>query len=76
MAAGILSPLPDAEFLKFCLQHASPERKLTAAEIGELRREHAETIEPARQARAIRALEAQLSNLVNEPIGRPPRRWP
>ena len=48
-------------------------RKLTAAEIGELRREHAETIEPARQARArIFALENQLSNLVNEAYGLTP----
>ncbi|MBU1212206.1 MAG: Eco57I restriction-modification methylase domain-containing protein [Alphaproteobacteria bacterium] len=48
-------------------------RKLTAAEIGELRREHTDTIEPARQARAeIFTLENQLSNLVNEAYGLTP----
>ncbi|MCB1509639.1 MAG: Eco57I restriction-modification methylase domain-containing protein [Hyphomicrobiaceae bacterium] len=48
-------------------------RKLTAAEIGELRREHAETIEPSRQARAeIFTLENQLSYLVNEAYGLTP----
>lgn len=48
-------------------------RKLSAAEIGELRREHADTIEPARQARAeIFALENQLSDLVNEAYGLTP----
>ena len=45
-------------------------RKLTAAEIGELRREHSQTIEPARKARAeILALENQLSDLVNKAYG-------
>lgn len=48
-------------------------RKLTAAEIGELRREHAATIEPARHARAeIFTLENQLSDLVNEAYGLTP----
>jgi hypothetical protein len=45
-------------------------RKLTAAEIAELKREHAVTVEPARQARArIFALESKLSDLVNETYG-------
>ncbi len=48
-------------------------RKLTAAEIGELRREHTETIEPARQARAeIFTLENKLSDLVNQAYGLTP----
>ena len=45
-------------------------RKLTAGEIGELGREHAATIEPARQARAESfATERKLSDLVNEAYG-------
>jgi hypothetical protein len=45
-------------------------RKLTAAEIAELKREHGATIEPARQARSeILALERKLSDLVNEAYG-------
>ncbi|MCC0009627.1 MAG: Eco57I restriction-modification methylase domain-containing protein [Hyphomicrobiaceae bacterium] len=49
-------------------------RKLTAAEIGELRREYAATIEPARAARAeIFALENQISDLVNEAYGLTPK---
>jgi hypothetical protein len=48
-------------------------RKLTAAEIGELRREHAEIVEPARQARAdVFVLENQLSDLVNKAFGLTP----
>lgn len=42
-------------------------RKLTAADIVELKREHAKTIEPVRKARAeIFAIEQKLSELVNE----------
>lgn len=42
-------------------------RRLSATELAELRREHSETMEPARQATAqIFALERQLSDLVNE----------
>ena len=45
-------------------------RKLTAAEIAELKREHAATIEPARLARSeIFATERKLSDLVNEAYG-------
>lgn len=48
-------------------------RKLTAADIAELKREHAATIEPTRQARAeIFALERKLSDLVNEAYGLTP----
>jgi hypothetical protein len=48
-------------------------RKLTAAEVAELTREHAVTIEPARQARAeIFALECKLSDLVNDAYGLTP----
>ncbi|MBL8550504.1 MAG: hypothetical protein JNJ73_11010 [Hyphomonadaceae bacterium] len=47
--------------------------KVTAADIAELRREHAATIEPARRARGeIFALERQLSELVNEVHGLTP----
>jgi hypothetical protein len=48
-------------------------RKLTAADIGELRREHAATVEPARFVRAeIFNLERELSDLVNEAYGLTP----
>jgi hypothetical protein len=48
-------------------------RKLTAADIAELKREHAATIEPARKARAeILALERKLSDLVNDAYGLTP----
>ena len=48
-------------------------RKLSSAEISELKREHAVTIEPARKARAeILRLEYQLSNIVNESYGLSP----
>jgi hypothetical protein len=47
--------------------------KLTAAEIGELKREHATTIEPGRRSRGeIVALERKLSKLVNEAYGLSP----
>ncbi len=64
----------DADAFVGAVRYVLPKkRKLTAAEIGELRREHAETIEPARQARAqILALENQLSDLVNEAFGLTP----
>lgn len=53
---------------------ALPKRqKLSAADISELRREYAATIEPARQARAeIFALERGLSDLVNVAYGLTP----
>ena len=48
-------------------------RKLTAAEIAELTREHAATVEPARRARAqMLILERKLSDLVNEAYGLTP----
>lgn len=51
-------------------------RKLTAAELSELSREHAATIEPVRQARAeIFALERKLSDLVNEAYGLTPEEF-
>ena len=65
----LLSPdTLDADAFVSAVREVLPKkRKLTAAEIGELRREHADTIEPARQARAeVFTLENQLSNLVNE----------
>jgi hypothetical protein len=48
-------------------------RKLSAADIAELKREHAATIEPARKVKAhILALERKLSALVNEAYGLTP----
>jgi len=48
-------------------------RKLTAADISELKREHSASIEPARVVRAeILALERQVSDLVNEAYGLTP----
>jgi hypothetical protein len=45
-------------------------RKLTAAEIAELKREHAKTIEPLRKARVeIFGIESALSDLVNAAYG-------
>jgi hypothetical protein len=47
--------------------------KLTAADVAELKREHAATIEPARKAGSeILALERRLSDLVNEAYGLTP----
>ena len=47
--------------------------KLTAADIAELKREHAETIQPARLVRAeILSLERRLSDLVNQAYGLTP----
>ena len=67
------SRLAEDEFVAAVITSLSKKKKSTAAEIGELRREHAATIEPARQARAeIFALENQLSDLVNEAYGLTP----
>ena len=64
----------DAEGFISAVRSALPKkRKLTAAEISELKREHGITVEPARQARAeIFGLEQQLSELVNEAYGLTP----
>ncbi|MFM9940218.1 MAG: hypothetical protein ACKVP7_12070, partial [Hyphomicrobiaceae bacterium] len=64
----------DGECFISAVRSALPKkRKLTAAEIAELKREHGVTVEPARQARAqIFALERQLSDLVNEAYGLTP----
>jgi hypothetical protein len=60
-------------FLKTVRETIPKKRRLTVAEIGELTREHATTIEPARQARAgIFVLERRLSELVNEAYGLTP----
>ena len=75
MRRGLSAPsaLTDDGFIKAVRESLPKRRKLTVAELAELRREHAETIEPARQARAqIFALENQLSNLVNEAYGLTP----
>lgn len=58
------------EFIAAVKSSSSTSRRLSATELAELRREHAETIEPARQARTeILTLEKQLSDLVNEAYG-------
>lgn len=64
----------DADSFVGAVVDALPKRqKLSAANIAELKREHATTIEPARQARAeIFALERQLSDLVNAAYGLTP----
>ena len=61
----------DADGFISAVREALPKkRKLSAAEIAELAREHGATIEPARQARSdIYALERKLSELVNEAYG-------
>jgi hypothetical protein len=72
---ALLAPTSlDAEGFVTLVRDALPKkRKLTAADIAELKREHAATIEPARQARAeIFALERKLSDLVNEAYGLTP----
>lgn len=70
---GKVADLPENEFLARVRATLPKSRKLTAAEIAELRREHAATIEPARQASAeIFALERKLSDLVNEAYGLTP----
>jgi hypothetical protein len=61
------------EFIAAVKSSSPTSRRLSATELAELRCEHAETIEPARQARAeIFALENQLSDLVNEAYGLTP----
>jgi hypothetical protein len=68
-----LASLDADAFLKAVKVNLQKGRKLTAAEIAELRREYETTVEPARQIRAeISALEGRLSNLVNEAYGLAP----
>lgn len=57
----------DADTFTSAVRHVIPKkRKLTAAEIADLKREHAKTIEPLRKARMeIFARERDLSDLVN-----------
>jgi hypothetical protein len=63
---------PDA-FIASVINALPKKRKLTAAEVAELKREHAVTIEPAREARdEIFALERKLSDLVNDAYGLTP----
>lgn len=72
---ALLTPTAaDAEGFVSLVRDALPKkRKLTVAELAELKREHAATVEPARQARAeIFALERKLSDLVNEAYGLTP----
>ena len=63
---------PDA-FIASVINALPKKRKLTVAEIAELKREHAVTIEPGREARdEIFALERKLSDLVNDAYGLTP----
>ena len=61
----------DVETFISAVRDALPRsRRLTAAEIGELKREHVTTVEPTRRARGeIIALERKLSDLVNAAYG-------
>lgn len=60
-------------FVRLIREALPKQRKLTGADIAELKREYAVTIEPARQVRAeIFALERRLSDLVNEAYGLTP----
>ena len=65
----------DAEGFISAVRSALPKkRKLTAAELAELKREHGVTVEPARLARSeIFLLEQRLSNLVNDAYGLTPK---
>jgi hypothetical protein len=69
-ALGDLGSL-DSDGFAAAVRGALPrKRKLTAADIAELKREHAKTIEPVRKARAeIFAIEQKLSDMVNEAYG-------
>lgn len=64
----------DADAFVAAVIDALPKRqKVSAADIADLKREHAATIEPARQARAETfAIECQLSDLVNTAYGLSP----
>jgi hypothetical protein len=64
----------DAEGFTSAVRNVLPKnRKLTAAEIAELKREHAKTIEPMRKARIeIFTAEQKLSDLVNTVYGLTP----
>ncbi len=68
------SPALDAEAFVSAVVEVLPKRqRLSAADIADLKREHAASIEPARQARAeIFALERELSDLVNATYGLTP----
>jgi hypothetical protein len=61
----------DVDSFISAVRHVVPKkRKLTAAEIAELKREHAKTVEPLRKARMeIFAIERELSELVNVEYG-------
>jgi Eco57I restriction-modification methylase len=61
----------DVDAFTSAVRHVVPkQRKLTAADIAELKREHAKTIEPLRKARSeIFAIERSLSDLVNAAYG-------
>ena len=72
-ALSHMAGLDTDAFVKAVAGALPKKQKLTAAEIAELKREHAVTLEPARKARAeIFALERKSSDLVNEAYGLTP----
>jgi hypothetical protein len=72
-SATELTTLTADAFIAIVINALPKKRKLTATEFAELKREHAVTIEPARQARSqIFAFESKLSDLVNEAYGLTP----
>jgi hypothetical protein len=64
----------DVDAFTSAVRHVAPKkRKLATAEIAELKREHAKTIEPMRKARReVFAIERALSDLVNAAYGLTP----
>ena len=61
------SRLESDQFLAAVRDFIPKKRKLTVAEVGQLRREYSATVEPARRMRAdVLTFERQLSDLVNE----------
>jgi hypothetical protein len=61
------------DFIAACTESLPRRQALTAAEIRELKQEHGNTIEPARQLRGeIFLLEQRLSDIVNEAYGLTP----
>jgi len=66
--------LTSDEFVSAVIGSLPKRVKLSAAKISELRREHADTLEPARQAHAqIFSLESRVSDLINNAYGLTPR---
>jgi hypothetical protein len=73
LALTTASTLDPDSFVAAVRQAMPKKQKLSAAEISDLKREHAATVEPTRQVRAeIFALERKLSELVNAAYGLTP----